>query len=127
MQEGDQHSVSQDGHDLNESTPLDQVTESGNGAEEKQTSTNPTEGDSNEVQREDHADAQRELERLRMENEKQKQTIAALTGTEGVTIDTNDLAVLYHLQLRETQRLQNEIDRLHQMLSDVLIVGSADL
>ena len=107
--------------------PSGQVTESGHGAEENQNPENPTEDDSNERQREECADVQRELEKLKVENEKQRQTIAALTGTEGVSVDTNDLTVLYHLQLRETQRLQNEIDRLHQTLSDVSKAASTDL
>ena len=99
--------------------PSDPITETEHGAEGNQTPATTTEGDSNEMQQEEEGNAQRELEKLKLENEKQKQTIAALTGTEGITVDTNDLAVLYHLQLRETQRLQNEIDRLHQTLSDV--------
>lgn len=99
--------------------PSNQAMEVEHGTEESQTSTTIPEGNSNVVQQEEEGNAQRELEKLKLKNEKQKQTIAALTGTEGITVDTNDLAVLYHLQLRETQRLQNEIERLHQMLSDV--------
>lgn len=99
--------------------PSNQAMEVEHGTEESQTSTTIPEDNSNVMQQEEEGNAQRELEKLKLENEKQKQTIAALTGTEGITVDTNDLAVLYHLQLRETQRLQNEIERLHQMLSDV--------
>ena len=99
--------------------PSNQAMEVEHGTEESQTSTTIPEGNSNVMQQEEEGNAQRELEKLKLENEKQKQTIAALTGTEGITVDTNDLAVLYHLQLRETKRLQNEIERLHQMLSDV--------
>ena len=119
MQESNPACVPQVDSNSSESMPSNQAMEVEHGTEESQTSTTIPEGNSNVVQQEEEGNAQRELEKLKLENEKQKQTIAALTGTEGITVDTNDLAVLYHLQLRETQRLQNEIERLHQMLSDV--------
>ena len=125
MQENNQANVPQVDHDLNEPMPSGHVTAAEREVEEQQTFASPAEGDSKEQRQEEDANVQRELEELKLENEKQKQTIAALTGTEGITVDTNDLAVLYHLQLRETQRLQNEIDRLHQMLSDVFDVEPA--
>ena len=119
MQESNPAFVPQVDSNSSESMPSNQAMEVEHGTEESQTSTTIPEGNSNVLQQEEEGNAQRELEKLKLENEKQKQTIAALTGTEGITVDTNDLAVLYHLQLRETQRLQNEIERLHQMLSDV--------
>lgn len=119
MQESNPACVPQVDSNSSESMPSNQAMEVEHGTEESQTSTTIPEGNSNVLQQEEEGNAQRELEKLKLENEKQKQTIAALTGTEGITVDTNDLAVLYHLQLRETQRLQNEIERLHQMLSDV--------
>lgn len=119
MQESNPACVPQVDSNSSESMPSNQAMEVEHGTEESQTSTTIPEGNSNVMQQEEEGNAQRELEKLKLENEKQKQTIAALTGTEGITVDTNDLAVLYHLQLRETQRLQNEIERLHQMLSDV--------
>lgn len=119
MQESNPACVPQVDSNSSESMPSNQAMEVEHGTEENQTSTTIPEGNSNVLEQEEEGNAQRELEKLKLENEKQKQTIAALTGTEGITVDTNDLAVLYHLQLRETQRLQNEIERLHQMLSDV--------
>ena len=119
MQESNPACVPQVDSNSSESMPSNQAMEVEHGTEESQTSTTIPEGNSIVMQQEEEGHAQRELEKLKLENEKQKQTIAALTGTEGITVDTNDLAVLYHLQLRETQRLQNEIERLHQMLSDV--------
>ena len=119
VQESNPACVPQVDSNSSESMPSNQAMEVEHGTEESQTSTTIPEGNSNVMQQEEEGNAQRELEKLKLENEKQKQTIAALTGTEGITVDTNDLAVLYHLQLRETQRLQNEIERLHQMLSDV--------
>lgn len=119
MQESNPACVPQVDSNSSESMPSNQAMEVEHGTEESQTSTTIPEGNSIVMQQEEEGNAQRELEKLKLENEKQKQTIAALTGTEGITVDTNDLAVLYHLQLRETQRLQNEIERLHQMLSDV--------
>ena len=99
---------------------LGPIPGSEHGVGDTQTPSTTAEGDSNEMEQEERPDVQQELETLRIENEKQKKTIAALTGTEGVTVNTDDLAVLYHLQIRETQRCQNEIDRLHQQLSDVV-------
>lgn len=119
MQESNPACVPQVDSNSSESMPSNQAMEVEHGTEESQTSTTIPEGNSIVMQQEEEGNAQRELEKLKLENEKKKQTIAALTGTEGITVDTNDLAVLYHLQLRETQRLQNEIERLHQMLSDV--------
>ena len=59
------------------------------------------------------------VSRLQKDVEEQKKTIAALTGTDNVHIDTNDVTILYHLQLRENQSLRAEIDRLQQLLSEV--------
>ena len=56
---------------------------------------------------------------LQKEVEEQKKKIAALMGTGNVQIDTNDVTILYHLQLRENQTLQTEIERLQQLLSEV--------
>lgn len=56
---------------------------------------------------------------LQKEVEEQKKKIAALMGTGNVQIDTNDVTILYHLQLRENQSLQTEIERLQQLLSEV--------
>ena len=62
---------------------------------------------------------QLKVSRLEKEVEDQKRTIAELTGTDNVHIDTNDVTVLYHLQLRENQSLRAEIERLQQLLSEV--------
>jgi hypothetical protein len=62
---------------------------------------------------------QLKVSRLEKEVEDQKRTIAELTGTDSVHIDTNDVTVLYHLQLRENQSLRAEIERLQQLLSEV--------
>ena len=59
------------------------------------------------------------VSKLQKEVEEQKKKIAVLTGTDNVHIDTNDVTVLYHLQLRENQSLRTEIDRLQQLLSEV--------
>lgn len=61
---------------------------------------------------------QLKVSRLEKEVEDQKRTIAELTGTDSVHIDTNDVTVLYHLQLRENQSLRAEIERLQQLLSE---------
>ena len=62
-----------------------------------------------------------EVTRLKEEITKQQNTIAALLGTTNMQVVTDDVVVLYHMQLSNSQSLQLRLEAAQQQLSNVVI------
>ena len=62
-----------------------------------------------------------EVEKLREEIEKQKKTIEVLLGTADMEVVTDDVLVLYHMQLNENQLLHQRLDSLKQQFLNVRV------
>lgn len=65
-----------------------------------------------------------ELEKLREEVERQKKTIEVLLGTANMEVVTDDVLVLYHMQLNENQLLRQRLESLQQQLLNVHVLWS---
>lgn len=62
-----------------------------------------------------------EVTRLKEEITKQQNTIAALLGTTNMQVVTDDVVVLYHMQLSNSQSLQLRLEAAQQQLSNVVV------